>query len=57
MSIKKIIKNTENLMNFIFKNFVTDTNIIIIPSFYLYMYFIYHLKFIKFHFFNSVCKN
>lgn len=57
MSIKKIIKNTENLMNFIFKNFVTDTNIIIIPSFYLYMYFIYHLKFIKFHFFNSICKN
>lgn len=25
-------------MNLIFKNFVTDTNIIIIPSFYLYMY-------------------
>lgn len=44
-------------MNLIFKNFVTDTNIIIIPSFYLYMYFIYHLKFIKFHFFNSICKN
>lgn len=40
MSIKKIIKNTENLMNFIFKNFVTDTNIIIIPSFYLYKYYL-----------------